>query len=103
MKYECIKIVDTDSGEIVYVLDTETGIVSKNVVNDNTGHTLKPINKIRKWYDRVAEEEVGEDIIQNERPRVDVKTKSKPMMPPALAGVFLPQDTPGAAVETRRI
>ncbi len=99
MRYQFLELKETDVGEVAYVLDTETGAVTKTVVVDGTRGSKK---QSLGFHKKVVELE-DEIEAQEELPKPDIKFKKKPMLPPALAGVFIGQDQPGAAVETRRI
>ncbi len=109
MKYEFLKTEFIDGVEIAYLLDNKGGRVLKVVVEDFTnGVTIKreesnfdriPRRKLVPRYDEEDEEETLDR-------RVPLKPLGKiapSILPEHLRGVFVPQDSAGAAVETRRV
>jgi|SRR5579872_4268867 len=110
MKYECIKI-DESIGK-AYLLDTETGKVYRTQIEDfpNSDKLNNAIDKIQDGWHGVATKEKKTKklpVYEEEQEVVEDDTlkikKPKAMIPPGLGGVFLPPDTPGAAVERRVI
>ena len=91
--------------EIAYVLDTETGKVYRSPVVDFT-EKYDDVEELPAPLRRVvrrAPVEEAENDDENEFNSVKVvpTVKRPPIIPPALRGVFLPPDSPGAAVESR--
>lgn len=124
MKYEFLKTVFEGDIEIAYLLDNELGTVVKIDVMDRT-RTNSRVEKTKRRsmfeetepkdfiprrvqrkkvvyetdeYDDNFEQDMQEEINRKELPKVPVA-----MIPEHLRGVFLPQDTPGAAVERRTV
>ena len=102
-----IEIRNTRYGEVAYVLDEERGRVIKLLVDDHTGYNevgeddRPPVR--RRLPVRETVEEIAEEELPPEKPPVRPRVAPKSIIPPHLAGVFLPPDSPGAAVERRNI
>lgn len=108
MKYEFLEIKIVRGQEIAYLLDHDRGMVIKMPVVDYADNRRdereveeRPMRRRLPVYseDEAISDRPGRVEIAPERPRV----APKPVIPPALRGVFLPPDTPGAAVETRMV
>jgi len=96
MKYQCIEIKQTTKGEVAYILNTETGQVTKSYVSETFSEEdplVRPSRRLPVYHEDPAND-------SEERPKVKIADKPA-VMPPGLRGVFLPPDTPGSAVETR--
>jgi hypothetical protein len=113
-----IEIRNTRDGEVAYIFDEETGRVKKVFVDDYTS-SEKPYHEeetfdeepprrrvvnnktLRRAPVRTVEyetDETEEDI--EDRTKIQERPS---IIPPHLAGVFVPADSPGAAQEIRRI
>jgi len=115
MRYQLLKTVMTKNGEIAYLFDNVEGKVYRcsiedfdnNFQSEEEEEYVPPVRvpdkkipslKISKRKFATVEDE--EDV----NDEVNIPGRPKPaMIPPALRGVFISQDSPGAAVETRRV
>lgn len=107
MRYDFLKTETINGIEVAYLLDNETGKVIKSLVEDFTnGVTIKRESVFDRREKKLVprfEEEVESDMVDP-----PIRLQKKPelnapsIIPAHLRGVFLPADTPGAAVETRR-
>ena len=89
--------------EIAYVLDTDTGKVYRSPVVDFT-EKYDEVEELPAPRRRVVRRTPVEDddIEAVDEPKVpDMKRPS--VIPAGLSGVFLPPDSPGAAVERRMV
>lgn len=121
MTYELIKLIEVPSSnsganlqEIAYVLDKENGRVLKLPIEDYSGGISYPtttnfvnnLQAVPPFRTSITPEEVDflpdpKDIQRKqEQPPLNGK-RAKSIMPPHLRGVFVEQDSPGAAVEKR--
>ena len=118
-----IEIRNTNVGEVAYILDEAAGRVIKVLVDDYTGYSenteaeperpRRTVRRAPKFQKVPGKELTVEDIPDFDLPPVqkEVETEKKPfvapdkrrnsIIPPHLKGIFLPADTPGAAVEKR--
>lgn len=105
-RYQFLEIKNVGGTEIAYLLDTQTGKVLRTVVEDFEGGGTKSATvmpkswgaktKVVQQVTHTSSDDEVDDISDGKS-----VVKRPVMMPPALAGVFKPADTPGAAVETR--
>lgn len=114
MRYQFIEIKKTVSGEIAYVMDTLDGKVLRMIVEDYTPERnyddeeeyIAPIRMPDRKMSNLKKKlrPIVETYDETPETTDEVLSKPKPaMIPPQLRGVFIGQDSPGAAVETRRV
>jgi hypothetical protein len=91
-----IQIVKIE-GDVAYLYDDQLLRVFKVAVEDKTG-LVAPIR-------RSIQEDGAEGVLGKEdAPAPVIPRKRRPsIMPPGLRGVMLPAESPGAAIETRRV
>lgn len=103
--------------EVAYLLDTQSGRVLKSPVTDFIGEDENDFEvevddrnnrKTLEWnppLKKIKRNPRPQDILEedDEEELAPPAPKQRLVIPPALQGVFMTADTPGAAVETRRI
>lgn len=107
MKYEFLKTEFVGDVEVAYLLDAKGGRLLKVLVEDFTnGVTIKREESIfervprKKLVPKYEDEEEVEEVRVPARPLAKIAPS---ILPAHLRGVFVEQDQPGAAVETRRV
>lgn len=107
MRYQFLEIKVIRGVEVAYVLDTETGKVYKSEVESWSDNTYDDVEELPASVKKIQPLKIPKRknaTVEDEEVEEDNFPKPKPaMIPPALRGVFMPEGTPGAAIETRRV